>query len=83
MWCFWWYARYNNNLYEQGMFFAYIIICSLYTNSCAFYKTMIAFSHQAFVIGEILTWTDEVYKIYFLYTFSRIAENARWNVVFE
>ena len=28
-------------------------MCSLYTNSCAFHKTMTTFSHQDVVIGEI------------------------------
>ena len=34
--------------------FAYIIIYSLYANSCAFHKTMTTFSHQDIVIDEIL-----------------------------
>ena len=33
--------------------FVKIIICSLYTNSCAFHKPMTTFSHQDVVIGEI------------------------------
>ena len=46
--------------------FVYIIICSLYTNSCAFHKPMTTFSHQDAVIDEISKLTKYLQFIFFI-----------------